>query len=632
MKTVPAGLATRLTENITALAMAYTLVRVDKTKFRFTTGSQDVELDDGLGNGPQTFLASEGFLPSATEKDSELTTGNVEMVGFSSDLLLDSEMDAGLFDGAEIFGLAYDQVNPELGFIKMFRGNFGQFNPTNTGVFKSEVRDLQQNFGGRQFGELYSKDHRVDIGSPRDRLPINPPLRTPNTVYTDPTKNTPGFYVRVPTNFPVGRFGTVTVPNGGFETGDGTNWTLSSSAAVVNETPFEGSWHIEHDNSATATATADIIDLRESGGGSIPDADLASGAVILEFSAQFLTFQTNDPMELEVELLNSSDVIVETITSGLKDAGTGGGLVAGVYTKVTANRIADNIDTTIAKARIRWKSNRVVTVDNDADDFQIAFENTTIPISSDAFENIIYRLTVAGTSSAEVNPTFNAVVDMTTVDGTATWIAEDAWSQRFVVTAVDSVEPRRKFRTAGATPISGGPRGGFPDDWFNFGGLRWRSGDNEDVVPLVEIADFAGDTIPISAITTISFTAPDIIDDSANGLGSFVSGQTITITGSTGNSNTFTVDTAAAGQLTLIEQTIVTEAAGPSITITLEEQQWELIDPQPFNITVGNAFDAYPGHDGTYDQLVSKFDNGINAVCEPFTPDTNQVGKTPDAS
>lgn len=68
--------------------------------------------------------------------------------------------------------------------------------------------------------------------------------------------------------------------------------------------------------------------------------------------------------------------------------------------------------------------------------------------------------------------------------------------------------------------------------------------------------------------TTISFTAPDIIDDSGLGLAGFAAGTFIRVEGSTANDGIYEIDTSSAAQLTLIEQTIATEAAGPSITLT----------------------------------------------------------------
>ena len=68
--------------------------------------------------------------------------------------------------------------------------------------------------------------------------------------------------------------------------------------------------------------------------------------------------------------------------------------------------------------------------------------------------------------------------------------------------------------------------------------------------------------------TTISFTAPDTIGDTGNGLAIFGIGERIRIAGSTGNNAIFEVLTSSASTLTVVEQSILTEAAGPSITIT----------------------------------------------------------------
>lgn len=68
--------------------------------------------------------------------------------------------------------------------------------------------------------------------------------------------------------------------------------------------------------------------------------------------------------------------------------------------------------------------------------------------------------------------------------------------------------------------------------------------------------------------TTISFTSPDTIGDTNSGLGIFASGDRIRISGTVNNDGVYTVDTAAAGTVTLIEQTITTESAGSSFTLT----------------------------------------------------------------
>lgn len=67
--------------------------------------------------------------------------------------------------------------------------------------------------------------------------------------------------------------------------------------------------------------------------------------------------------------------------------------------------------------------------------------------------------------------------------------------------------------------------------------------------------------------STITYTAPDTIGDTANGF-ALTSGDRIEIEGSTSNDGIYTVDTAAAGSITLIEQTITTEASSSSSVIS----------------------------------------------------------------
>ena len=70
--------------------------------------------------------------------------------------------------------------------------------------------------------------------------------------------------------------------------------------------------------------------------------------------------------------------------------------------------------------------------------------------------------------------------------------------------------------------------------------------------------------------TTISFTNPGTIGDSANGLGVYQVNDTIDVRGSAGNSRRWTVTAVAAGALTVIPAMVTTEAAGPMITIQRE--------------------------------------------------------------
>ena len=76
------------------------------------------------------------------------------------------------------------------------------------------------------------------------------------------------------------------------------------------------------------------------------------------------------------------------------------------------------------------------------------------------------------------------------------------------------------------------------------------------------------DTDNALTATTISFTAPDTIGDTGSGLAIFAIGDFIRVAGTPTNDGLYEVLTSAAGTLTLVEQTILTQAAGGSYTLT----------------------------------------------------------------
>jgi len=91
-------------------------------------------------------------------------------------------------------------------------------------------------------------------------------------------------------------------------------------------------------------------------------------------------------------------------------------------------------------------------------------------------------------------------------------------------------------------------------------GIEWYS--------LYKTREF--DTVTYKA-ATIAFNDanPDTITDSANGFGSFSSGMQVYVSGSTSNDGTYTVDTVAAGTLTLQSaDNLTAEVAGETVTIT----------------------------------------------------------------
>lgn len=67
--------------------------------------------------------------------------------------------------------------------------------------------------------------------------------------------------------------------------------------------------------------------------------------------------------------------------------------------------------------------------------------------------------------------------------------------------------------------------------------------------------------------STISFTAPATISDSANGFGLYGVNDTIELHGSPLNSRRYALATVSAGALTVVTPVITTESAGVAIII-----------------------------------------------------------------
>lgn len=116
--------------------------------------------------------------------------------------------------------------------------------------------------------------------------------------------------------------------------------------------------------------------------------------------------------------------------------------------------------------------------------------NDPSPSLTEDYDDRIYQCTTAGTT-AGTQPAYDTTVGNDTTDGTAVFTAEEAWSRACQVTAVDSSEPRKKFTVTELTPNTGGPRGGFADDFMNNGAAIFETGDNAGVG--MEIRDFTAD-------------------------------------------------------------------------------------------------------------------------------------------
>lgn len=183
-KTTTAGMDTHLLTEVTTLAMAVIIERTDGVKFRLTTSSEDIILDVGDGDGEKTYSASESVSRTNIENDAELNVDNLDLIGiFDNVMLKETELRRGLFDFSDFKIFVFNHQDLTDGIIKIFRGQFGEVIVTPTGFFQVQVRSLVQVYS-KQTGEHYSKDCRADLGDIRCRVPIFPDELQPDTVLT----------------------------------------------------------------------------------------------------------------------------------------------------------------------------------------------------------------------------------------------------------------------------------------------------------------------------------------------------------------------------------------------------------------------------------------------------------------
>lgn len=87
-----------------------------------------------------------------------------------------------------------------------------------------------------------------------------------------------------------------------------------------------------------------------------------------------------------------------------------------------------------------------------------------------AYPETIWLVLTGGVSAAS-EPSWDTTPGNNTSDGTVVWQANPAWTRQGTVTAVD--EPRRIFRVDSLTPNTS-----YPDGWFQYGKVRWLTGNN----------------------------------------------------------------------------------------------------------------------------------------------------------
>lgn len=166
MKTASAGMQTLIASDAPTLARLWRVVRVDGQIFTFTDHNRDIAY------GGDTYLAALGYRGAAVSSGADLAVDETELDGMlDSASIKESDLRAGLWDGAAVRIFLVNWANTADGEIKVRRGTLGEVIMRDDGSFRAELRGMAQPLQ-TTIGSLYQATCRADLGDARCQISL----------------------------------------------------------------------------------------------------------------------------------------------------------------------------------------------------------------------------------------------------------------------------------------------------------------------------------------------------------------------------------------------------------------------------------------------------------------------------
>src|ERR687891_2258617 len=170
-KNLTSAMRAHLDEETTRLAAIWRITRKYGAQFFFTDHDRDIVL------GGDTYRADAGFERTAIRSDAGFAVDNLELVGvFAEGGIVEDEVRAGLFDGAEIALSFVNWEDPDgHGEVRLRKGTLGEVRLTPQGHFTAELRGLSQPLAPSTF-QIYGPACCADLRGDPGRVPLKPPV------------------------------------------------------------------------------------------------------------------------------------------------------------------------------------------------------------------------------------------------------------------------------------------------------------------------------------------------------------------------------------------------------------------------------------------------------------------------
>jgi len=164
MRTIPADLAAHLKGDVTSLCHCWRVFRRDGVVLGFTDHDGYLDVDG------TRFLASSGFSASEEEAEGGLSVSAGSVAGgFSSDVISEADLAAGVYDGARVELLVVNWRAP-VEFMRLSLREIGEVSRAGQN-FTAELRSLAHRLDQPQ-GRVYGRRCDASLGDGRCRVDL----------------------------------------------------------------------------------------------------------------------------------------------------------------------------------------------------------------------------------------------------------------------------------------------------------------------------------------------------------------------------------------------------------------------------------------------------------------------------
>jgi hypothetical protein len=184
MTTVSTELAAHLSQDVTTLTTCWHLTRSDGVVMRFTAHDEDIVIADTSDGVEGTYASGESYTSSSVSDNIDLSVDNMDVYGIlSSTGVLDTDLEGGVYDGAEIKIFLVNWQSPSDGIIKMRRGWLGEVT-IQDGQYIAEMRGMAQALQ-QTIGRSYLPSCDAQVGDSRCGVRLDVSTWEATTSYTE---------------------------------------------------------------------------------------------------------------------------------------------------------------------------------------------------------------------------------------------------------------------------------------------------------------------------------------------------------------------------------------------------------------------------------------------------------------